>query len=377
MAPKRPEVGRPGVENRSFLHSFSCLMKVLAVDVGHGHTKSASRPVPDVLRRDIFPSFALPSPSGSEGARQLSSSHGGNVLTVEADDSLFLVGKGVEDHVKPTDARNLQASYSLSAPYLALTRGALHYAGYETVDILVVGLPLTTFHSNTERLRARLQGIHPVPAFKTNDGRTETTEVDVKRVVVLPQPIGALTSALMAYPHLSKARILTLDIGYFTMDALTSVGIRPLTGRSGAVPGGVSSYLEAVQKSLGEAISKVDPSASGTNAVPTWLVEDAIRTNADRISLYCGDFPLHEHIASAQERMTQDLLQAINIIGGSITDLNAFVLAGGGAPLLAPILKKQFPGIRSITVAEDPQFSIARGYLSYGERLARQEMNNA
>lgn len=70
--------------------------------------------------------------------------------------------------------------YCLSDEYLALVRGALAYMKVATVDLLVVGLPVTIFDMRRVALSKRLCGEHPITEGKT---------VAIKEVKVLASPM--------------------------------------------------------------------------------------------------------------------------------------------------------------------------------------------
>jgi plasmid segregation protein ParM len=348
---------------------------ILAVDVGHGHLKAVHHPAPGVQRRITYPSFALPTSTRALDENCITS--GLKVMSVSTGNARFLVGEDVEMLTRPTDERNLDEAYSMSDSHLALIRGTLSRAGYSNLDLLVVGLPLTTLESNAKRLRERLAGEHEVPPFADHFTKELTSRVTVKRVEVLAQPLGALFSAIASDNNLKSSRVLTLDLGYNTLDAVTSQGMRPLPKRSGAVQGGVSAYIEEMQKSVEEEVRKAIPRLNGQYRVPAQLYEQALRTQPPRnISLSVGTVNLEKHIGAAAARLEKDLAKVLTIVG-SPADISAFVLAGGGASLLRPILETNYPEIRQIVTIEDPQFAIARGYLLFGQALIAQPAHHA
>jgi plasmid segregation protein ParM len=346
---------------------------VLAIDVGYGHTKAVHRPTPGVIRPISFPSFALP--TAAEGLQDNCITSGAKVMSVAAGASRYLVGEEIEYLTRPTDERSREEAYSVSDPYLALVRGAMSRAGYSTIDLLIVGLPLTTLESNAERLRERLVGTHEVPPFIDIIDQQECSEVLVKRVEVLAQPLGALVSALSKEENkgLKLARVLTLDMGHNTLDGITSHGLRPLPKRSGAVQGGVAAYIDKIQESVEEEVRQRIPQLNGQYRVPTHIYEEALRNPAPRkVHLSVGPIDVEKHIGSAEARLTNDVAKVLATVG-SIADISTVVLAGGGASLLAPVLRRNYPTMVNIIVAENPQFAIANGYLLFGEMLLHQE----
>lgn len=342
-------------------------MNLLAVDVGHGHVKIVHRAPGPVIRQLSFPSYAIP--TTAQGVKHNSVSQAFQVMTTEVEGSHYLVGNGIAGYTSPSDQRNRDENYSMSAPYLALMRGAFATAGMDVIDLLVVGLPLSTLNSNEDRLAERLRGTHPVPAFEVQG--TVKNQVTVKRVEVLAQPVGALLSAIRKDPSLQSERILTFDLGFHTLDVLTSFGINPLPSRAGAVQGGVAGFIDEIQKSVEEEVRERNPRINGQYRVPPDLYESALQSPAPRtIKLSVGKINIEPHFQRALKRLELDVAKAISMIG-SVADISTFILAGGGAELLRPILEKNHPAITTINSLEDPQFAIARGYLAYGEMVSR------
>lgn len=344
-------------------------MNVLAIDVGHGHTKVMHKLGTGAPSKAVFPSFALPTIGGASASTIMSA--GLRVITVEAGGKLFRVGKDIEMALPASAERNRDENYSQTDAYLALVRGALHYTRCETIDVLVVGLPLTTLSTNSDLLRQRLETVHKVPAFNATDAAAgKTVAVNVKRVIVMAQPMGALLAACDQDTSLTTARVLTLDYGFYTLGVLASHGIRVFPERLGAIPGGVASYIDSLQKSVGERIRRDRPDLSGEFRVPSSIYEAALRQEgAQVVTLGPGRFDLAQHMAGAIGRLGMDLQRAIAMVG-SANDITALVLAGGGAWLLGAAAPAYFPQVSTVLTLDDPQFAIARGFLLYGERIA-------
>lgn len=350
---------------------------LLAVDVGHGHTKATARygANNDIRRKFSYPSFALPSAETELADSCITS--GLRILNVETGSARFLVGEDIEMLTRPSDERHLDEGYSLSDSYLALVRGAMSRASFSTLDILVVGLPLTTLESNGARLRERLAGNHRVPEFRDALTGGKCSEVVVKRVEVLAQPLGALISAIAAHQSLASARLLTFDLGYNTLDVITSLGVRPLPRRSGAIQGGVAAYIEEIQKSVVGAVRQKIPRLNGQYRVPANLFEHAMQSSDTRhVDTSVGRIAIDDHLSSANARLEKDVGKVL-AIAGSPNDISAVILAGGGASLLQPILRDKYPEIRTIISLDDPQFAIANGYLLFGEAALRSSAHHA
>lgn len=356
-------------ESPHTLNYLSYLMNILAVDIGHGHVKIVHRPTSSVLRQEAFPSFAVPSPSNVVKKNSVTS--GLNVMTVEVDGTYFRVGKD-SAYTGTSIQRNRDENYSTTPAYHALMKGAFSIAAIEDIDLLVVGLPLSTLESNEQRLIDKLTGTHEVAPFTVPGSKEPRTKVTVRRVEVLAQPISALFSAVRKDPSLLQRRILTWDLGYHTLDLIMSHGLKPFIDRSGAVPGGVAKYIDEIQKSVEVEVRACNSQISGQYRAPAEIYEDALRSPSPRqVALNVGDINIEPHLQGANASLELDISKGIAAVG-NLTDISAFIIAGGGASILHPILKKNYPEIFRMAVLDDSQFAVARGYFFFGEALAYQ-----
>lgn len=336
---------------------------ILGLDVGHGHVKGRKSVAQGVTTKIFYPSYAVPTVANGVGDNCIT--HGHRVMIAQGDASRFYVGEDVYLFTNSKDERALDEGFALSDGHLALIRGALSRAQCPVIDMLVVGLPMTTLASVGPRLKAKLQGAHPVPAYKSPVTGEDHDEVMVRRVEVLAQPLGAVIAAVREKKDLAKTRIATLDLGFNTFDALASNGVTPLPRRSGAVQGGLAAYIEEIQKSVEQVVRAEVPTLKGQYRAPAHTYEEALLARQDEILLSVGPIKLSDHLTSATARLEKDVERVFSIIG-SPADMGAVVLAGGGAHLIKPILEKNYPEIRNIVIPENPQFAIADGYLLYG-----------
>ena len=361
----------PRERNNLAVHTNVITMNhtVFGLDVGHGHVKGIFSPRTNVAREIFFPSYAVP--TAADNIAESCITQGRKIMIAPTDSSPFYVGEDIEMFIDNKDERALDEGYALSDCHLALVRGALSRTLRPVIDMLVVGLPMNTISSVAARLREKLRGTHPVPSFVDASTGTTINKVEVKNVEVLAQPLGAVISAVQHNPKLAKARIATLDWGYNTFDALASTGVTPLPRRSGAVQGGMAAYIEEIQKSVEKTAREKVPSLKGQYRTPVYLYEEALRSENDEITLSIGEIKISEHLASANARAERDVEKIFSVIG-SPADMGAVVLAGGGAPLITPILKRNYPEILNIVIPKRPQFSIAEGYLLFGQTLMAQ-----
>jgi plasmid segregation protein ParM len=203
---------------------------IRALDLGSGWTK-ASRAVDGKLEFFSFPSLA-PRHTGRDLSGSVLSKRDTVVVTVEG--TKYEVGPDAGDLETVDSTRNLNDQYIHSDQYRAVMFGALHYMGEKTIDLLVIGLPLTTIH-RAEELRKLTVGTHKI---------TDTETVEVKDVLILNQPLGGMyyclsQSSRPEFEFLREETTVVVDTGYLTFDFITLNGEKVIESRSDAHPGGV------------------------------------------------------------------------------------------------------------------------------------------
>ena len=146
-----------------------------------------------------------------------------------------------------TSGRAQTENYSATPEYLALTRGALYFTGLTQIDTLCLGLPVHLFAQRKAVVESHAKGTHSVR------GRT----IQVNRVIVVPQPMGALVH-LGKQDKLRAETVLIIDVGFGTVDWLlveTQNGKRKMVpARSGGQPIGVRELIESMLRRRPEGI---------------------------------------------------------------------------------------------------------------------------
>jgi len=113
----------------------------------------------------------------------------------------------------------------------------------EQIDLLVVGLPVSTFLSKRDVLRNLLLGEHQIA----------NRNVLVRDVLVLSQPHGALGTYGLAngmFKRIRKQTSLIIDCGARTFDWLVAKGFQTVEQRSRAVNRGMLDVLEAIAEQI-------------------------------------------------------------------------------------------------------------------------------
>jgi plasmid segregation protein ParM len=233
--------------------------------------------------------------------------------------------------------------------------GALHYIGEPVIDLLVVGLPLTTLHRAAD-LKALCIGEH-----KIND----TTTVTVKDVLVLAQPMGGLYYCLSQakerpeFEFLDEETNLLIDPGYLTYDFLVANGRKINDARSSAHPGGVSKVLRAICESISNKFGvKYDNLAAADKAIAR-----------RRIKINGKTEDLIEHIRYAKPAIDGSVNYMRNIAGDG-ADIDNIILVGGGEHIFARTLVNSYKD-HTVYVLGDAQLANVKGYQAAGEAHAK------
>ena len=325
-------------------------MIVRSIDLGYGNVKFCSAGNTDgVVSYGFFPSVAKLHTGIDRGAGVMSSR---DLVTVEADGSIFMVGRDAEYTLSARDDRrsHLSANFVDTPQYLALFRGALAYLGDDEIDLMVAGLPVDHFARDKDRLKARLVGTHRFP------GRSA---VSVKDAWIIPQPAGGFIKYFMEQNDVSDIdglTSLTIDVGYYTLDWLVCRGLQMQDARCGSTPGGMSLVLER----LAELISN-DRGVAFENL---GMVDEGIRKGfATRIQGKHYDF---SHLVPKMEAHIVTAIQSVVRSVGSLNDIDVIVLVGGGAACYRKKIESLLG--REVVVPGNSIFSNVQGFFIAGNQ---------
>jgi plasmid segregation protein ParM len=324
---------------------------VRALDLGSGWAKY-NRVVDGKMEYLSFPSLA-PRHTGRDLSNALLGQRDTVVANVEG--TQYEVGPDSADLDVNDSTRNLSDSYIYSDQYKAVFYGALHYIGEKVIDLLVVGLPLTTIHRAND-LKELCIGEH-----KIND----TTTVTVKDVLVLPQPMGGLYYCLSQkdkreeFEFLDEETNLLIDPGYLTFDFLVANGRKINDARSSAHPGGVSKVLRAICESLSNKFGvKYDNLAAADKAIARRKIKINGKTE-----------DLLEHIKYAKPAIDGSVNYMRNIAGDG-ADIDNIIMFGGGHHIFAKTLLSAYKD-HTVYVLGDSQMANVKGYQAAGEAHAK------
>lgn len=321
---------------------------VRAVDVGYGYVKYVNLVDGRRIHCNSFPSLA-PTASRRDLAEALGKRR--NTVDIEVDGVAYEVGPDAALAVGAYVGRNLDDDFCLSPAYLALLRGALHYMRVDRLDLLVVGLPVSTFASKRAALKARLVGTHTIA------GR----EVRVDDVLVLSQPHGALGAYGLAHGMYRQVRDQTnliIDCGSRTFDWLVAKGFHAVDSKSRAVNRGMFDVLEAIAEQLERDLH-----------VPFHdydKLDRALRSGSPP-TIMGRPMDLAPYLPAAAT-VAQDAVQELRRRVDSATDIDNIILGGGGAFFFRRFIQDAFPR-HHLHELPEPMYANVKGFQLYGMEL--------
>jgi len=334
-------------------------MNIRSIDLGYGFVKyTCKNPLnnePAVVTRQI-PALALPVrkiviPDGA-GMKQP------QTVAVNVKEVLYQVGPDTPMLLAGVSGRDLNSEYSRSDRYEALMLGTLAYMNEKVIDVLVLGLPVSKFKSERERLSALFKGKIKVPMFSEED-RTQT--VEVKNVLMLPQPMGGFLDAMVASEQEHwRGDTLVIDPGFYTFDwIVVSENYTYISSRSGAAHGGVASVLRMVADELEEEFGKT--------IADLFPIDRALKSG-EPMRFYGKSISLDKYkplIDAKCESYVSDMVARL----GDTGELSRVVLCGGGARLFGDAVKRAFPSWE-VHICREPIFANVRGFQIAGDDYA-------
>jgi plasmid segregation protein ParM len=324
-----------------------------AVDVGYGNTKYTVGHLPmDGALDGICELFPSLTPSALHTNFSAALGQERDTVRISLDGETYEVGKEVRLLLGGgSHDRTLDENFCLSKRYLALVLGSLAYMRVDTVDCLVLGLPLTTYESKRRLLEEFVQGEHEIGG----------KPISIQKVTVVPQPMGGFYDYVIQNGManaLSYEKNLIIDPGFYTLDWVTSEGKRPIDSRSNAVnDSGASTILTEVRQAI-EKDMECDPG-------DMMRIDEALRL--DRPLKLNGKLV---DLAQYRPLIAQKADSAMNkLISGAkgVVDIDNVILVGGATHLYRDAVQARFPN-HQIHVGEQPVFANVRGFQMLGEQ---------
>ncbi len=333
---------------------------VRAIDVGYGHIKftDGCDPSDKGIRTDSIPSQSPVAQTDSIAGPGVLAKR--DTFLIPIGDRLFEVGRDIRLALHGNQiTEDLSADFCLSDGYAARLFGAINYMQlpHDVIDVLVLGLPITTYQKHHQTLAKRFVGPHKI--------NSRSASVRIGHCHVYPQPLGSYMAYLASEAATSQApHALVVDPGYNTFDWFVCHGMSANAANSGAVERGMGAVLRAIA-------DDIIKSTPGIDAAPMDLVRaiDRSLANGQPLRLYGQQFDLAPHLAAGAP-IFEEAARALRNAVRSSAELDVIVLTGGGAALYADAIKDKFPRHAVVTLAE-PATANVRGFQLIGDMLAK------
>lgn len=323
------------------------------IDLGYSATKVVSG-----KRR-----FAFPSVVGTpDRARFSLDGNGGEIVLTIPGDGTWLVGQGAVEQSRFVGRRE-DRQWIESAEYHRLMLAAFTELTTATViDLTVVtGLPVA-FYGDKDALRDRFLGEHRA----TREGRRAQL-FKVTEARVIPQPFGALLSVALdnqgriADQDLAMGAVGVIDVGGKTTNLLSVNRLAEIGRETASVDLGAWDVVRAVRGYLADNCPNLE--------LRGHQIASAII--ARQVKYYGEPVDLGAVVGATLEPMADQVIAQATQLWNGGAGLDAVLVAGGGALLLGPAIKRHFPHAR---VVDDPVFANATGYWKFSQRLSKTQL---
>lgn len=302
-------------------------------------------------------------------------------------ESVYEVGPDAGLVSDRTASRIINNSYIDSDNYKALLFGCLNMMDCDSIDLLVLGVPVTSWH-RVDELKKLVIGSH------TLNGKTLT----VHDAWVIVQPLAGLLSYAYSndketYQQMRDMNILSVDIGYGTADYLFSRGLQPNEARSGAIDAGMGSIISAVAGALKTAFPRIDRIPNEIIDAAFWKHPGVLKISGKRypFPLCQGktadgeETPVHFNLQPQIDQITRNAVTQIRNTAGSGADIDMILLFGGPAQHYKDALQNAYPDHYIITPSDNEKKwqadsltvvceGLYRGGVQYAQARARKRV---
>lgn len=331
---------------------------IRSIDIGYGGVKFTVGVKGDEPICEIFPSIV-----GVGGQRPQGDVRPNDTVVTVVDGVRYECGRDGEIVVSKNEGRIEGADYATSPQYLALVNAALSYMGETKIDLLMLGLPISTFSSLKQTLKDAMTGRHEFYCVDPKTGEEELRTVDVKKVVVVRQPLGGLIDAATIddsnFAGMESEDSLIVDVGHYTLDWVYAKGMNTVEKLCGASNGhGASAIYKVIQTRIqaqtGETVDVNKIEARYSSGA------EGIKVNGKLVPFSQFDNDVNHVIKGA----LQNMLQKVD----STATIDNIVVVGGAAKSYAAVLKEMVKR-DDILIPADPRFSNVRGFQIIGADL--------
>ncbi len=323
-----------------------------AIDIGYFNTKALLN---DNKAATQKPTKTIIMPSLTPEPASIQSTIGAPVkldtLPVTVNGKTYALGPDSFLLKKINDVPLLHEKFCESDKYIALFKGALAWLGKERIDRLVVGLPVHLLSKHGEKVKRLFTGTHTINA---------TTQVTVEKVLVVPQPLGALidySSKQTDWQSFCDNTHLVIDPGGYTFDWIMARGLKQMSHYSGAVNVGLMHYFKRIADLISE--------NTGEPYKDTFAISEGFQKNKFRIT--GRDYDLNQHSKEAESVFTDAINALVNNVGAGEA-IDKIIVVGGGGKFVSPLIRATFPGHPLVTV-EDAVMSNVRGLYEISRQI--------
>jgi plasmid segregation protein ParM len=320
---------------------------VRAIDVGFGYTKFTVGGTGAGIHCASFPSLACLStrdPSASLGAERR------RTFAIPIKGVFYEVGPDVVLSGDGFRATQIHHRYIDTPEYLALARGAMRSMKVDSIDLLVVGLPVATYAADKAALEKLMTGRHDMGGGKS---------VQVRKALAMAQPHGALIDYAAQHDRvlaMQEEQNLVIDPGSRTFDWLVARGMKLSHKRSHSVDRGVADILNLIADDVGAEIGAPYTSLDS--------IDHALRTGK-ALNVYQKTYALARMKPMVESIARQAVATMMRRIGPAY-DVRNVILVGGGAFLFRKAVKQAFASHEILEVKE-PMYANVRGYQIAGD----------
>ncbi|SMC06906.1 plasmid segregation protein ParM [Sulfobacillus thermosulfidooxidans DSM 9293] len=311
-------------------------MSYIAIDVGHGYTKTLSD-----TNRTMFPSLIAPAPAMVE----LGSND--RLPITRINDTDYLVGNAARLYAVPRWSRDKASDPETLA--MLLVAAADH--GASGPVHLATGLPLSWYGPGREKFQRALEGFGGTVTLPNGT----THRLWFESVLVLPQGAAAAIPIFAKMPMPADEQWLITDVGYRTTDYLVvnrlpSGSIQPRPDLAGSLEIGMHDVAVAIAQHLRGA-EGIDVEESEIEGRAELII------GGQRMDLV----PTRQ---TAQARLAGQLAESIKArLGRAFDRLAGIVVCGGGAEPVGNHFRERVAPM-TVVIPDEPQWANAQGFLA-------------
>lgn len=344
-------------------------LSVRAIDVGYGHIKFTTGRDPEtgLITTESFPSQS-PVVDVSSLSETTEAKHDHFIVPIE--DRYYAVGKDVGFAMKGANISEVLDNEFVTTPaYAARLFGAINYMYRDlpddTIDYLILGLPMTTIRDHRQTLKNLFTGTKLI----NNHG----DKVKINHIEVFPQPLGSYSAFMTANPPSQGKKLpmaLVVDPGYNTVDWFVVQGMKANEVQCGAVNRGMSAVLEGIARRMATPVEQGGSQFSKGASIPALIRRiDQSLTSGEPFSMMGHEIPLDKFM-DAGNAIIDEAAQAIKNSLGIAMEIDVIILTGGGSRFYEPAIRAAFP-LHKVVLLDDPAHANVRGFHFMGERIAR------